>query len=104
MANAYITDTDEIDFFEIRYFDRLPENEQDLYMHSFKKSLTGALGKVLLECKFSQDAYEENGGQSLLSNLLSKELGDENEVKAFIERIKDTLALKEKYYKKIENT
>ena len=98
MANAYITDTDEIDFFEIRYFDRLPENEQDLYMHTFKKTLTGALGKVLLECKFAENAYDEDGGQSLLNNLLTSELKDEDKVKSFIERIKDKLALKEKYF------
>lgn len=98
MVSAYITEQDEIEYIETRHFGRLEESEQDLYLNAFKKSLTGGIGKNLIECKFEETAYDDDGIQKEMTKLLNEELGNDENNKQFIEKLKDTLGLKERYY------
>ena len=87
IANAYISVNGGIrdtKYFKIQNFALMPEIECDFYLQNCKKTLGGQLGKGLVEYAFPTEAYEENGGQKKLYDLLKTKLEDEAEVESYI--------------------
>ena len=83
IANAYISVNGGIrdtKYFKIQNFALMPEIECDFYLQNCKKTLGGQLGKGLVEYAFPTEAYEKDGGQKKLYDLLKTRLEDEAEV------------------------
>lgn len=64
----------------------IPEDEGAVILESLKKVFSGTVGKNLLEYRFPQDAYEEDGVQKLLYDLNKAKLDDEELTEKLIER------------------
>lgn len=70
-----------------RMFQRLEEEEAFKYFDLFKKSLSGTLGKNLLNMEFEDESEEEGGGQELLYRLLKSGLEDDSLLNEFYDRV-----------------
>lgn len=65
--------------------------ETECLMPTFKRVLSGTMGKGLLEYAFPEEAYLEDGGQSILYNAVQGKLKDEESVSALLEHITNTM-------------
>ena len=94
IANAYISVNGGIrdtKYFKIQNFALMPEIECDFYLQNCKKTLGGQLGKGLVEYAFPTEAYEKDGGQKKLYDLLKTRLEDEAEVESYITYLDQSL-------------
>ena len=101
IANAYISVNGGIrdtKYFKIQNFALMPEIECDFYLQNCKKTLGGQLGKGLVEYAFPTEAYEENGGQKILYDLLKTKLEDEAEVESYITYLVQSLNYPTNFY------
>ena len=101
IANAYISVNGGIrdtKYFKIQNFALMPEIECDFYLQNCKKTLGGQLGKGLVEYAFPTEAYEENGGQKKLYDLLKTRLEDEAEVESYITYLVQSLNYPTNFY------
>ena len=101
IANAYISVNGGIrdtKYFKIQNFALMPEIECDFYLQNCKKTLGGQLGKGLVEYTFPTEAYEENGGQKKLYDLLKTRLEDEAEVESYITYLVQSLNYPTNFY------
>ena len=101
IANAYISVNGGIrdtKYFKIQNFALMPEIECDFYLQNCKKTLGGQLGKGLVEYAFPTEAYEENGGQKKLYDLLKTKLEDEAEVESYITYLVQSLNYPTNFY------
>lgn len=101
ISNAYVAvngGMKDIKYFNTQNFTLMPENECDFYMQNCKKTLGGQLGKGLVEYNFPDTAYDENGGQNRLYNLLKCGLEDEDEVKDYMDFLVQSLNYPANYY------
>lgn len=101
IANAYISVNGGIrdtKYFKIQNFALMPEIECDFYLQNCKKTLGGQLGKGLVEYAFPTEAYEEDGGQKKLYDLLKTKLEDEAEVESYITYLVQSLNYPTNFY------
>lgn len=101
IANAYISVNGGIrdtKYFKIQNFALMPEIECDFYLQNCKKTLGGQLGKGLVEYAFPTEAYEEDGGQKKLYDLLKTRLEDEAEVESYITYLVQSLNYPTNFY------
>lgn len=68
-------------------FLNLPDEEKHKYFEIFKKTLSGAPGKNLIDMQFTTDAYADEGARTFLYQLRDSEFKDE----AVLERFYDTV-------------
>ncbi len=68
-------------------FLNLPEEEKHKYFDIFKKTLSGAPGKNLIDMKFNVDAYADEGARTFLMNLRDSGLKDDRLLDEFYDRI-----------------
>lgn len=68
-------------------FLNLPEEEKHKYFDIFKKTLSGAPGKNLVDMKFNVDAYADEGARTFLMNLRDSGLKDDRLLNEFYDRI-----------------
>lgn len=68
-------------------FLNLPEEEKHKYFDIFKKTLSGTLGKNLVDMKFNVDAYADEGARTFLMNLRDSGLKDDRLLDEFYDRI-----------------
>lgn len=68
-------------------FLNLPEEEKHKYFDIFKKTLSGTLGKNLVDMKFNVDAYADEGARTFLMNLRDSGLKDDRLLNEFYDRI-----------------
>lgn len=68
-------------------FLNLPEEEKHKYFDIFKKTLSGTLGKNLIDMKFNVDAYADEGARTFLMNLRDSGLKDDRLLDEFYDRI-----------------
>lgn len=95
---CYVTDDKDKKSIKRRNFLALPESELILYLDIFKKTLTGSIGKKLIELSFTQEAEEDGGAQSLLYELNKSAFEDEGLLDVYCNHIVDNFEYTGKYY------
>ncbi len=90
LYTAYVKkDNKKILYAELASFDMKSEPEQEIYLGSFKKLLTGGLNSKIFELAFDNSTVE-NEGQALCRRLLGSGQGDfVDYCNAYIERLAD---------------
>lgn len=81
-----------------RSFLSLPEEEAFKYFEIFKQTLTGTLGKKLINMEFPLHQEEAGGTQEFLYRLRNSKLGDEALIDEFYNKIIDNFEYGENYY------
>ena len=76
----------------------LPEEEMHKYFDIMKKTLSGTLGKNLLDMEFPLAEEKEGGKQEFLLRLRDSELKDEELNEEFFDRVIESYDTVEKYY------
>ncbi len=70
----------------------MSENEADKYFSLLKRSLSGSLGKNLIDIHFATHQVAGSPEHKLLMDLRSTELGDEEVLMAFYRKVMDTVS------------
>ncbi|MDE6148699.1 MAG: DUF4317 domain-containing protein [Ruminococcus sp.] len=70
-----------------RLYNTLPAEESELIMIILKKVLSGQIGKNLLEYHFPKDAYQEDGSQKFLYDVLQSRFTDDEIVDSFLNTV-----------------
>ncbi len=76
----------------------LSEEEEYKYFEMFKKTLSGTLGKNLLQMEFPLEQEKEGGTQEFLLKLRNSKLKDDDLITEFYEKIIEHLVFTENYY------
>lgn len=76
----------------------LPEEEQFKYLDILKKTLSGSIGKNLMELHFPTEQEAQGGTQHDLLSLVHTHLSDESLVNAFFEKFVETYEYSENYF------
>lgn len=76
----------------------LPQEEMFKYFNIFKGTLSGTLGKNLINMEFPLSAEEEGGTQEFLLKLRNSQLKDDSLIEEFYQKIIDTYNYGENYY------
>ena len=76
----------------------LPEDDAFKYFTIFKKTLSGTVGRNLVNLDFPLEEEHEGGHQEFLLKLRNSKLKDDALVEEFYNRIIDTFPFGEKYY------
>lgn len=101
IVTAYIVNVDgtpAIKSYQHRFFDELPEEEQDLHIKMVKKALSGRLGRNLNEYAFPHDEQGGSHFQKALYMLNQSRLEDEKSVRKFIENLIPSVMYTSGYY------
>ena len=75
----------------------LPEEERFKYFEIFRKTLSGTIGKNLLNMDFPTDSEMPGGGQHFLLKLRTSHLEDPNLLEEFYDKIIETYDYGENY-------
>lgn len=75
----------------------IPESEAEKFLSILKRTLSGTLGKNLLDIEFSTQQVAQSPEHGLLMALRSSSLKDEDAVHALFERIIHSVALEDNY-------
>lgn len=76
----------------------LPEDDAFKYFTIFKKTLSGTLGRNLLNLDFPLEEEREGGAQEFLLKLRDSQLKDDNLIHEFYNKIIETFDYEENYY------
>lgn len=76
----------------------LEEDEMFKYINIFRRSLSGTLGKNLLNLEFPREQEEEGGTQNFLMKLRDSKLSDDNLLQEFYEKVIENYEFPENYY------
>jgi hypothetical protein len=76
----------------------LPEEEAFKYFEIFKKTLSGTLGRNMLEMEFPMDAEMPGGTQEFLLKLRDSKLEDDMLLQEFYDKIIESYIYEENYY------
>ena len=76
----------------------LSEEEMFKYFEIFRKSLSGTIGKNLMNMEFPLDQETEGGTQHFLMKLRESKLTDDALIESFYDRIIETYDYPENYY------
>lgn len=82
---APIPGGNEIRSLQTRFFEDLPEDEQEIYLSLLKKVFSGKIGRNLMEYSFEATVDGSNTYQQKLYALNQSRLRDEAQVKEFVE-------------------
>ena len=80
-----------------RTFLSLPEEESSKYFTLFKNTLSGTVGKNLINMEFPLISEEEGGTQNFLLKLRNSKLEDDDLVNEFYQKIIDSYSYGENY-------
>lgn len=94
---CYVGNEKEKKFLTKDAFGSLPEEEMHKYFKFFKKALSGALGKNLINLEFPLSEETEEGRQEFLLNLRNSHLEDDDLLDEFYDRIIVNYENPEKY-------
>ncbi len=78
-------------------FQRLEEEETFKYFEIFRKTLSGSLGKNLINMEFPMETEEEGGTQEFLYRLMKSELLDSDLLDEFYDKVIDCYTTGENY-------
>lgn len=98
ICGCYVNHEKEIQFRFREAFLSLPEEEEYKYFDIFKKTLSGSVGKNLLELSFPLDEEVDGDKQKLLLELRKSKLEDDELLEQFYTKIIDFYAYPENYY------
>lgn len=73
--------------YDLKDFTLLSQEEGELYLDIFKKSLSGTLGKNLLEFRFPRIDEQINPVQKELHSIVENKLADEEKFRQFVDQI-----------------
>ena len=76
----------------------LPEEDAFKYLDIFKKTLSGSIGRSLLNLDFPLEEEQEGGKQEFLLRLLHSRLKDDSLLEEFYSRVIETYPCTENYY------
>ena len=76
----------------------LPEEETFKYFDIFKKTLSGSLGKNLMDMEFPLAQEAQGGTQEFLLRLRNSKLQDDDLVEEFYDRVIESFGFQENYY------
>ena len=77
----------------------LPEEEMFKYIDIFRKTLSGSIGKTLLNMEFpTEQETNEDGTQRFLMKILESQLEDEELLNQFYDRVIETYQYPENYF------
>lgn len=94
---CYVNDNKEIISEFKQSVDMMPENESDKYFALLRRSLSGALGKNLIEITFKTSQVADSPEHKLLMALRESRLEDEEKRLEFYQKIIDTVVLEGNY-------
>lgn len=98
ICGCYVDHEKEKKFERKDAFLSLPEEEICKYLDIFKKTVSGSLGKTLLDMEFPLSQEEPGGTQEFLLRLRNSRLEDEALVEEFYEKVIDAFDFSENYY------
>ncbi|MCD7814981.1 MAG: DUF4317 domain-containing protein [Lachnospiraceae bacterium] len=76
----------------------LPEEEMFKYFDIFKKTLSGSIGRNLLDMEFPLEQEAGGGAQEYLMKLRASQLKDDDLLDAFYDKVIETFLYPENYY------
>jgi len=76
----------------------LPEEEMFKYFDIFKKTLSGSIGRNLLDMEFPLEQEAGGGAQEYLMKLRTSQLKDDDLLDAFYDKVIETFLYPENYY------
>lgn len=76
----------------------LPEEEMFKYFNIFRKSLSGSIGKNIMNMEFPLEQEMEEGTQEFLLKIRDSELKDDALLEEFYQRVMETYIYAENYY------
>lgn len=94
---CYVTDSGEIISKFSQSVGMMPENEQDKYLALLKRTLSGGLGRNLIDIEFRTQQVADSEEHRLLMGLRDTELKDEALLDAFFEKVVSSVSLGENY-------
>lgn len=97
IRGCYVNENGEIisDFSQALHL--LEEAEAENFLSIFKRTLSGTLGRNLLDIEFTTQQVAHSEEHQLLSELRNSKLQDEDTVQSFFTKVIPTVALKENY-------
>lgn len=98
ICGCYIDDEKNIKFSSREAFFSLPEEDVHKYCDIFKKSMSGTLGKNLINMEFPLDSEMEGGTQEFLMKLRETKLKDDDLVNEFYQKVIDNYEIAGNYY------
>ena len=75
----------------------MPENESEKYFALLRRTLSGSLGKNLIDINFKTSQVAGSPEHKLLMDLRSTQLKDENLLNAFFQKIIDSVVMEENF-------
>lgn len=94
---CYVTDKGEIISQFSQSVGMMPENEQEKYMALLRRTMSGVLGKSLIDIAFQTQQVVSGEEHKLLMLLRSTELRDETALHTFYEKVVESVSLGENY-------
>lgn len=98
ICGCYIDGEKKVKFTSKDSFFSLPDDDVHKYCDIFKKSLSGTIGKNLLNMEFPLEQEMDGGKQDFLMKLRESKLEDDELINEFYNRIIDTYAYDMNYY------
>ncbi|MEG1889190.1 MAG: DUF4317 domain-containing protein [Lachnospiraceae bacterium] len=98
ICSCYIDGEKNIKFKSKEAFHALAEEEAFKYHDIFKHTLSGTIGKNLLNMEFPLSCEEEDGNQNFLLKLRDSQLNDDALIDAFYEKIINSYEYASNYY------
>jgi hypothetical protein len=95
VLTAYVDAEKKIRGRTLRRFIEIPEDESALLFNTAKRTLSGSIGKNLVEYAFPREEYEDGGSQKLLYSMLKD--NSENIADEFLEHIAANLHMETTY-------
>lgn len=75
-----------------------PEDEAQKYLDIFRKTLSGSIGKNLIDMEFKTEQEMAGGAQAFLLKLRDSRLEDDDLIEEFYGKVIDSLNYRENYY------
>lgn len=87
ILSVYIDPEKNIKYKIVKPHSIIPDDEREVITDTFKRVLTGTVGKHLVEYEFPKEAYEEEGAQNILYNVVNTKMKDEESVDKYLDKI-----------------
>ena len=75
----------------------MPENESDKYFGVLRRTLSGSIGKNLIDITFKTSQVADSPEHKLLMDLRSSKLNDEEIRRSFLKKVIDSVVMEENY-------
>lgn len=98
IVSCLVDEEKEIRSIQKNLFYTLPEEDRFKYEEIFRKSLSGDIGKNLLNIDFNLESEKDGGAQNFLYDLRQSSLKDDELIEYFFNKIISSYEYKEKYY------